>query len=186
MQGREPLHPGPQQRPGLRSPGFGPTGAGPCRERPLSLRPHGWCAPAQPRAPHWEPGARAFVSQLYLEERDALGGMVFELEMLSPPPNTGQGERKTSVYSALGGQEGDPGIPEIPPLPLTLPPDFNCPGCSGYLRPGENVGGAGLHLLPLNAPCPSSPDRDRCVFPHMHTHSYTYTSLSSPLPSMDR
>ena len=39
-----------------------------------------------------------FVLQLYFEERDALGGLVFELETLRPPTNTGQGETKTSAY----------------------------------------------------------------------------------------
>ena len=37
---------------------------------------------------------RAFVSQLYLEERDTLHGMVFELEMLSPPTKYRSGRDK--------------------------------------------------------------------------------------------
>ena len=85
------------------------------------------------------------------------------------------------AYNDSGGLEGDPGIPEIPPLPLTLPPNFNCPGCSSYLRPHENVGGAEVHLLPLNAPYSSSPDR--CVRVCVNTHTYTLIDMDLALQS---
>ena len=92
-----------------------------------------------------------------------------------PPHQTQVRERERLRFTVP--QEGRRETLEFlrfPPLPLTLPPDFNCPGCSGYLRPSENVGRAGLHLLSLNAPCSSSPDScvRVCEYTHTHTHRH--------------